>query len=189
MSGDAFTALKLLLFMFFFHISDFSFLLVYLFTRLFVYNNGGLKAQGLSIAQGKRSGTLGNDGMPSPPAPCKGKSPKTKWQGIECKVDIILLPLQGVYRLLYLYIPKVSLRLPWAMNALRLPFQGVCFVMASTHHYSCTAFDVRCSCRRCFAIASTRYSHPIRIFPVHAVAVLPHVFAGVLCQLGRNRGR
>lgn len=46
-----------------------------------------------------------------------------------CQVDIILLPLQGVCLLLHLYIPKVSLRLPWAMYVSRLPFQGVCFVI------------------------------------------------------------
>ena len=52
---------------------------------------------------------------------------------VACQVDIILLPLQGVCLLLHLYIPKVSLRLPWAMYVSRLPFQGVCFVITSLY--------------------------------------------------------
>ena len=99
------------------------------FTIVIINNNGGLKAQCLSIAQGKRSGALGKRWYAITPAPCKGKSPKPISFCLVWMMNIILLPLQGVYRLLHLYIPTVPLRLPWAMNAPRLPLQGVCWLL------------------------------------------------------------
>ena len=39
-------------------------------------------------------------------------------------MNALLLPFQGVYCYCNHYYPKVSLRLPWAMDDLHLPFQG-----------------------------------------------------------------